>query len=209
MCQGYFQIITHLYLKDRTVDFDDILQKIVINSLLSPPVPPLVHGSAIFFMLFMFCYSSTIIGVLVYATCLIKKSVECQANEQGVDKSQGKFKHQPVKYALLIKHTVIGVLWCISLSVFAFCVEQLTRSYKSCEELCEAFLGMYISLTVFMFALFASQMSLYHMVYEQIQESKRTRKLQMLQHGGINYEVVDVLNQTAPLPTSKQIAADP
>ena len=70
-----------------------------------------------------------------------------------------------MKYALLLKHTIIGIFMCLSLSYFAFCVMELTKDFKGCPAVCKSFLGMFVSLMIFLVALFASQMSLYYMVY--------------------------------------------
>ena len=80
----------------------------------------------------------------------------------------------------------------ITLSLFAFALMELTQDFEQCVSVCLSFLWLARSLAMFMIALFTSQMSLYHMCYEQIKSLKMC-KLIMLQHGGFNYEVKDVL----------------
>lgn len=159
-------------------------------------VPYYVRDAAVYFFCATLLYCVSIFVVLAASLRSINKAIFQSDTSMSASGNMQKSKRQPVKYSLLLKHMIIATFMLLSLSLFTFCLMQLTQDFEKCTNVCVSLIWLARSLSLFMIALFASQLSLYHMCYEQIKALRFCKQIIMLQHGGFNYEVENVLEKS-------------
>ena len=119
-----------------------------------------------YFFYLTLLYNVSIFIVLFASLRLINIAIFQSDSSVSAPKNMQQSKRKPVKNSLLLKHMIIATLWLLSVGFYAFCLMQLTQDFEKCKDVGISFLWMARSLSLYMIALFASQMSLYHMCYE-------------------------------------------